>query len=45
GDVPNRLDAPADGWNYLLRIYEPGQSVLNGDYKLPKVEKLVVPSK
>lgn len=45
GDVPNRLDAPADGWNYLLRIYEPGQSVLNGEYKLPKAEKLGTLSK
>jgi hypothetical protein len=37
GDVPNRLDAP-DGWNFLMRIYRPGQSVLDGSYKLPKVE-------
>jgi len=34
GDVPNRLDAP-EGWNFLMRIYRPGQSVLNGSYKLP----------
>ena len=34
GDVPNRLDAP-DGWNFLMRVYRPGGSVLNGSYKLP----------
>ena len=34
GDVPNRLDAP-EGWNFLMRVYRPGQSVLNGSYKLP----------
>jgi len=34
GDVPNRLDAP-DGWNFLMRVYRPGESVLSGSYKLP----------
>lgn len=34
GDVPNRLDAP-EGWNFLMRVYRPGPSVLNGSYKLP----------
>ena len=34
GDVPNRLDAP-DGWNFLMRVYRPGPSVLNGSFKLP----------
>ena len=34
GDVPNRLDAP-EGWNFLMRVYRPGHSVLNGSYKLP----------
>ena len=37
GDVPNRLDAP-EGWNFLMRVYNPGPSVLNGSYKLPKAE-------
>ncbi len=37
GDVPNRLDAP-EGWNFLFRIYRPGQSVLDGTYTLPIVE-------
>lgn len=36
GDVPNRLDAP-EGWNFLMRVYRPGRSVLNGSYKLPAV--------
>jgi hypothetical protein len=34
GDVPNRLDAP-EGWNFLMRVYRPGRSVLDGTYKLP----------
>jgi len=29
-----RLDAP-DGWNFLMRVYRPGKSVLSGSYKLP----------
>lgn len=36
GDVPNRLDTP-EGWNFLMRVYRPGHSVLNGSYKLPDV--------
>ena len=34
GDVPNRLDT-TEGWNFLMRIYRPGKSVLDGAYKLP----------
>jgi len=34
GDMPNRLDV-SDGWNFLMRIYRPGASVLDGSYKLP----------
>lgn len=34
GDVPNRLDV-SEGWNFLMRVYRPGQSVLNGSYVLP----------
>ncbi|MCX6553068.1 MAG: DUF1254 domain-containing protein [Acidobacteria bacterium] len=37
GDVSNRVDT-SDGWNYILRIYRPGPSVLNGTYKLPTPE-------
>lgn len=37
GDVPNRLDT-TDGWNFLMRIYRPGKSVLSGAYKLPGVK-------
>lgn len=36
GDVPNRLDI-SEGWNFLMRVYRPGRSVLEGKYKLPKV--------
>jgi hypothetical protein len=34
GDVPNRLDAPK-GWNFMMRVYRPDPSVLNGGYSLP----------
>ena len=33
GDVPNRLDT-TEGWNFLMRIYRPGRSVLEGAYGL-----------
>lgn len=34
GDVPNRLDV-SEGWNFLMRVYRPGPSVLDGSYVLP----------
>jgi hypothetical protein len=34
GDVSNRLDI-TEGWNFLMRVYRPGPSVLDGSYKLP----------
>jgi len=37
GDVPNRLDV-TEGWNFLMRIYRPGPSVLDGSYKLPEAK-------
>jgi len=37
GDVPNRLDV-TEGWNFLMRIYRPGASVLDGTYVLPAVQ-------
>ncbi len=36
GVVPNRLDV-TEGWNFLMRVYRPGASVLDGTYQLPKV--------
>jgi hypothetical protein len=39
GGVTNRLDV-TEGWNFLLRIYRPGASVLDGRYKLPKAEPI-----
>jgi len=36
GDVPNRLDTP-EGWNFMMRIYLPGPSVLEGRYTLPDI--------
>ena len=37
GDVSNRLDV-SEGWNFLMRVYRPGKSVLDGSYKLSKAE-------
>jgi hypothetical protein len=37
GDVPNRLDV-TPGWNFLLRVYRPGRSVLDGSYVLPEAK-------
>lgn len=34
GDVPNRLDV-SEGWNFLMRVYRPGPSILDGSYTLP----------
>ena len=34
GDVPNRVDV-SEGWNFLMRVYRPGPSVVDGTYKLP----------
>jgi len=34
GEVPNGLDA-TEGRNFLMRIYRPGRSVLEGAYALP----------
>jgi hypothetical protein len=35
GGVANRLDV-SDGWNYIMRIYRPGESVQKGSYRLPE---------
>ncbi len=35
GDAPNRLDV-SEGWNFLMRVYRPGPSVLDGTYRLPR---------
>ena len=37
GDVPNRLDV-TPGWNFVMRVYRPGPSVLDGRYVLPAVQ-------
>jgi hypothetical protein len=34
---PNRLDV-TEGWNFLMRIYRPARSVLEGAYTLPVAE-------
>ena len=36
--VPNRLDI-AEGWNILMRVYRPSQSVIDGEYVLPEIAK------
>lgn len=38
-NVKNRVDI-SDGWNFLVRAYLPGESVLNGTYKLPEVTEV-----
>ncbi len=38
GDQPNRVDI-TEGWNFLMRIYRPGQSVLSRTYTLPEVRQ------
>jgi hypothetical protein len=35
GEAPNRLDT-SEGWNFLMRVYRPGESVVNRSYKLPE---------
>ena len=40
GNVPNRVDI-VDGWSFLMRVYRPGPSVLEGHYELPEVEPIV----
>jgi len=37
GDRPNRVDITT-GWNFLMRVYRPGPSVLNREYSLPAAE-------
>ena len=39
GEPPNRLDI-TDGWNILMRVYQPAQSVIDGKYALPKISKV-----
>lgn len=34
---PNRVDI-SEGWNFLMRIYRPGETVLKREYTLPKVQ-------
>lgn len=36
-DVINRLDV-SEGWNFLMRVYRPGKSVLDGSYVVAKAE-------
>ena len=38
GKGANRLDT-TQGWNILMRVYEPGQSVTDGKYRLPSITK------
>lgn len=39
GEVPNRADI-TDGWNFLMRIYLPGESVLKGEYVLAEATEV-----
>ncbi len=35
GSVANRLETPGDNWYLGMRIYRPGQSVIDGKYVMP----------
>ncbi|WP_237743633.1 DUF1254 domain-containing protein [Pleurocapsa sp. PCC 7319] len=37
GEQANRVDI-TEGWNFLMRVYRPGKTVLSQEYKLPEVE-------
>jgi hypothetical protein len=37
GTQPNRVDI-TEGWNFLMRVYRPGKSVLDRTYELPEVQ-------
>ena len=37
GDQPNRVDI-TQGWNFLMRVYRPGPTVLSREYQLPEVK-------
>ena len=34
GNQKNRVDV-SKGWNFIMRIYKPGEAVLDGSYVLP----------
>jgi len=38
-EAKNRVDI-TDGWNFIMRAYLPGESVLNRTYKLPDVKEV-----
>lgn len=40
GDVDNLLETPTDNWYLGVRVYRPDQSVLDGEWVLPKPEKV-----
>ena len=37
GTKPNRVDI-SEGWNFLMRVYRPGESILKREYVLPEVK-------
>lgn len=39
GNVPNRVDV-TEGWDFLMRIYRLGPSVIDGSYKLMNAESV-----
>lgn len=39
GDRPNRVDI-TEGWNFLMRVYRPGPTILKREYQLPDVDVL-----
>jgi len=39
--MPSRLDV-TEGWNFLMRVYRPGPSVLDGSYQLPNATEITL---
>jgi hypothetical protein len=37
GNIPNCLPS-MPGWNYLVRLYRPGDEILNGTWKFPEAQ-------
>ncbi|MEM8546622.1 MAG: DUF1254 domain-containing protein [Pseudomonadota bacterium] len=42
GNQANRVDI-TEGWNFLMRVYRPGPSILRREYVLPEVEAFTDP--
>ena len=39
GKIPNCLPTMA-GWNYTVRLYQPGQAILDGRWRFPEPQRV-----